>query len=281
MSLLEAVLVRGRGRSGTTMLMGLLATAPTLVTETTYPAESRYLGYLQRVADVVAAPWQEGDWTADEMMGRQHGPVGPMPFPVSVVDRDELRRRALFGLWSAFGTAARSAAPGPLTHYAEKYHDSAVTLLDAGIPVRQLRLIRDPRDAFVSVGAFNERRGFAAFGRQEGQSDEAYLDVFVGWVRHDEATIDRDVEAGAPTLVVRYEDLIVAPAAEAARIGSWLGLELDVEAVTAGRGGAAHHITAPSGVDGSVGRWRDELAPELADRLGAELAPVLARYGYA
>ena len=40
---------------------------------------------------------------------------------------------------------------------------------------RELILVRDPRDMLASILAFNRRRGFDAFGREDVGTDQEYV----------------------------------------------------------------------------------------------------------
>jgi hypothetical protein len=80
-------------------------------------------------------------------------------------------------------------------------------------------------------------------------------------------------------VVVRYEELVTDLAGVAARIGEWLGVELDADAVLAQRSDYAHHVTADS-VNASIGRWRNDLAPGEASQIARALGPRLTAYAY-
>jgi hypothetical protein len=52
-----------------------------------------------------------------------------------------------------------------------------------------------------------------------------------------------------------------------------------VERAAVSIGGMDHHMTAASAA-ASIGRWRSDLEPELAERCDAILSPVVADFGY-
>ena len=74
--------------------------------------------------------------------------------------------------------------------------------------------------------------------------------------------------------IVRYQDLVLDLPGTADRIGSWLGVELDAEATAGDTAFRSKHMTAATPKQ-SVGRWRDDLEPQVADRFSSELAPEL------
>jgi hypothetical protein len=143
-------------------------------------------------------------------------------------------------------------------------------------------LVRDLRDVFCSILAFNRKRGYQAFGRELADSDDEYIDTVR---RSGEALLSHVRAEGRDTHLVRYEDLIGQPVATLEPLLEFLGLDpaaaaAMVESADVSIGGMDHHMTAPS-ASASVGRWRTDLEPELAERCDAILSPVVADFGYA
>ncbi len=66
-------------------------------------------------------------------------------------------------------------------------------------------------------------------------------------------------------LLLRYEDLIEAPARASARLEAWLDIDLDPRVIT-DREQFSHHITS-TGSSASVGKWRAELPGREAELL--------------
>jgi hypothetical protein len=140
-------------------------------------------------------------------------------------------------------------------------------------------LVRDLRDLFCSVLAFNRKRGYEAFGRERAGSDDEYIDT----VRRSGEAL-RDHMNGRETHLIRYEDLIAEPVPTLEPLLEFLGLDpagapAMVERAAVTTGGMDHHMTAGS-ASASVGRWRRDLEPELAERCDAILSPVVADFGY-
>lgn len=146
----------------------------------------------------------------------------------------------------------------------------------------EIVLVRDLRDVFCSILAFNRKRGYDAFGRELADSDDEYIDsvrrsgeALLGHLRNDERKAH----------LIRYEDLIREPVATLEPLLSHLGLDPGaapemVERAAVSTAAMDHHMTAPSAAT-SIGRWRTELDPDLADRCDAVLSPVIADLGYA
>jgi hypothetical protein len=142
-------------------------------------------------------------------------------------------------------------------------------------------LVRDLRDVFCSVLAFNRKRGYEAFGREQAGSDDEYIDTVR---RSGEALLTHMRSDGRKTQLIRYEDLIREPVATLEPVLAALGLDPGgapemVERAAVSIGGMDHHMTAASAA-ASIGRWRSDLEPELAERCDAILSPVVADFGY-
>jgi len=150
--------------------------------------------------------------------------------------------------------------------------------------VREVFLVRDPRDVLCSTLAFNRKRGGKDdMGRSQVGSD---LEFVSHQARKYDATLLGAWRArrGA-ALLVRYEDLMRDPQAEFARIFVALGLPFSPELAQAICGGGAldagresKHRTSAS-IEGSLGRWRRELDPVMQQACRREFA-AFEEFGY-
>lgn len=246
------------GRTGTTLLMNLLGTSPAVAFDRRYPAESRIASYLARMASAMTEPYDEERHAGvtDFFFGSRPS-WGPMPFESDALDVGAWRPALLRGMWASASDALLAVRPGA-RWYAEKLAVDESALLDAGIEVVRIDLVRDPRDVLAS------RRAFRAGGTE-------------GWARDAEVVADElltrldELDAAPPDLRLRYEDLAGDLAATARALSERLGVELRAAAVER----PEHHVTTAS-VEASIGRWRRDLSE--AD--GAALAPVVDRLGY-
>lgn len=268
---MEPILVRGSwGRVGSTLLMQLLGTSTDISFDRIYPFENRVLScllhYLAPLAGPVPMPngyWMDDPeklwWVDPDSFGFRFG-GDPFPYPELGVDRSEFHRRIVRASWEAYGRTAPRPGDHRPRYYAEKYGGRAEDLLAARIPVRMVNLVRDPRDTWASVLAFDAKRGYYGFGRRDAQTHDEYRASYIEAVRRrlDEMTA---VLPGVPATTVRYEDMVADLAGEARRLGSWLGVDLDAGAVEANRDSMTHHMTTDS-VDRSVERWRQDLPAE-------------------
>lgn len=286
---LEPVLVRGPwGRVGSTLVMEMLGTSPEISFNRTYPCEDRCLSnlqhYLRPLSGASANP--DGPWLDDpnHLWWLDPAVLGfsiqgtPLNYPELDVDRRSIYAGALRGAWIAYSKSA--AWPGDVQpkFYAEKYGGGSDGLSTAGLRHYMLDLIRDPRDVWCSVLAFDAKRGYFGFGRHEQQSEEDYRMSFIEAVRR---RLDEMASTGPdiPALVVRYEDLVVDPVGQAKRLADWLGVKITAQDSLFQEDALSHHRTAPSPQD-TIGRWRRELTPDVNKLFVNELSAHLERYGY-
>ena len=266
------------GRSGSALLMQLLGTSHEVVLDPAQPYENRYLSYLQHLVRPMGDEHDPaGPWQMHQLIHRVPGVYGPLPFTPLSVDRHDLQHRSMHALWTAFSDAARARNPAA-RFYAEKIRGDFDLVVDAGIPVRAIDLLRDPRDIFASILDFDERRGFFGFGRQPGQSDLEFVETFAASVRTRAAEMRRDLPRTEVTSV-RYEDLVRDLPGVADRLGHWLGTSLSAEVVQAQVPAHRPHMTSEQPV-ASIGRWRTQLDGPVVDRLEELLADELVELGY-
>ena len=154
------------GRTGTTLLMNLLGTSPQIAFDRRYPAEYRVASYLARTAWAMTEPFDDSrhQGVTDFFFGEEPSWV-PMPFASDALEVDAWRPSLLRAMWSSASEAMLAVRPDA-KWYAEKLAVEEVALIDAGIPVLRVDLVRDPRDILAS------RRAFRA-GGTEGWAREA------------------------------------------------------------------------------------------------------------
>lgn len=267
------------GRVGSTLLMQLLATSPEIVLDRRYPqGEYRYLSYCARAASfMVRSPHPGEDPGLNELFFGPDGRFGPLPFDPESLDRADLEPALLAGLWSAFSAGFVARQPNA-RWYAEKLAVGVQPLVDAGIPLRVIDCLRDPRDVLTSIRAFTASIGVTAFGQHAGDTEGEYLERFIGAI-----TDQLDQMAATPPAVdritVRYEDFARDPTGLAHRLEQWLGVALDPAVIERTRDAMAHHRTTAS-VDASINRWARELPPLQAEQIWDAVGGRLAAYGY-
>ena len=196
------------GRTGTTLMMQLLATSPEIVFDDRYPSEYRFLSYFRRLAELATEPFDEhrhrgvtAFFFSDDLE------FGPVPFRSDVIDTRELRDPLVGAMWGACSTLIRQHHPN-VRYYAEKLAVPVDDDLRRAVPLRVIDLVRDPRDVLCSI------RGFTASGQGEDgfrrgrRNGHPRLRVPVR--RPNQVPTRRDVASprlrGAPTRALRGHD---------------------------------------------------------------------------
>ncbi len=294
---LTPILVDYFTRDGSTLMMQLLGSSPQIAVEMSFPFERKYFAYLWRWSQLLdREDWPEEQWGPQGLGSltqvRTHPLLGPPPWQPRPLIRSlpgepsmaercfelawrEFSRRAARERRSDLGAAAPDA--GPVRYFAEKHLNTWKVPLAQLPPVKLIVLLRDPRDSWVSINAFNDARGGGGLGRDRAGSREQHLENVIRRQRERLRWI-AELQEGGEVPIVRYQDLVLDLPGTADRIGSWLGVELDAEATAGDTAFRSKHMTAAT-PEQSVGRWRDDLEPEVADRFSSELAPELRAVG--
>jgi hypothetical protein len=168
---------------------------------------------------------------------------------------------------------AEKAVPGRHAWIARRLYPGA----------KEIFLVRDLRDVFCSIVAFNTKRGYRSFGMEEVADDAEYL---VRLRAQGEALRSAWRRRCGDSILVRYEDLIVEPTEVAKRILAYLELPAsDADATTMVASASVEnealrdHRTTGSGGE-SVGRWRRDMPIEMWEGCAAALDDLLAEFGY-
>jgi hypothetical protein len=167
----------------------------------------------------------------------------------------------------------------PILYYAEKALPwvSSLLLLHA-IPYKSILLVRDPRDIFLSITAFDRKRGFPGFDRRATDDDWSFAKRFVDDCRVPFQIIRKE-EANSENILLKYEVLALDLVNESRRLSQHLGVTFDVGIVEKQRSEFLHHMTSDT-PRGSVERWRRELPPQFNEFFVSKLHEELRHFGY-
>jgi len=288
---LKPLLIVGDGRSGTTLLMELLGTAPQIVFDRTHPYETRYLTYLMKWALLLRQKYQPGDeWNPGRSFDIPGSLVGPLPYMNPTFwSYEDLWKNCFRSAWNEFSRGAAGRLERPIgsllfnkprktLYYAEKSPFWLPAYLRDVMPYRVILIVRDPRDVYLSITAFVKKHGVPGFARLVEDDDWTFARRFT-MCRKTLWEVMRQEEASPNSLIVKYEDLVLNLNQEAMRIGSWLGMKLNAGAVESKPAMWAYHATSKNKAQ-SVARWQRELPAELNEFFVRGLHEEMQHFGY-
>jgi len=295
---LTPILVDHTGRDGSTLLMRLLATSPSVAIPGPYPYERKYFAYLWRWARLLERRDKSEWWTYIDLTSltfeSMKSLMGPPPWSSDLMHDpdDPMSKRMFAAAWDEFSRRATDQVradhgdpEADVRYYAEKHQDTRLIDLDELPPdLRVLVLVRDPRDMYVSFLAFDAKRQsegraeFEAARPAPGESEEERLDRFIDRERTRMRWI-AEVESAGTYPVVRYEDLVTDLTGQARRLEDWLSIRLDPDAAAGDAELRKLHVSAPT-PEASVDRWRTELDPRVGERFSGEFRDELTALGY-
>jgi hypothetical protein len=204
--------------------------------------------------------------------------------------REYVEQLAAFGQASAeqlYGRIATAQGAEHVRFYSEKHEPGPIARLLAEVDggSRELLVVRDLRDMACSMLAFGRKR--VGLPEHDGDGDEdATADFIVSLAPAVARLVAYVRERGEAAHVVRYEDLVTAPADTLAWMLSHIGVsaeaevvEAAVDAATASTPELSAHRTSPDSA-ASIGRHADELSPALLQAADEAFGPALDLFGY-
>ncbi len=272
--ILNPLMVTSVGRSGSTLLMQYLAQHPAVVVRDVYPMEATIARKIftrlpEQSLNEACQPARaslDGERLSESM--RRAGERALLEAAAAYTDIAEIQGRA----------------PHTVHFYAEKNLSPEWLVWEMCPSAREIVLVRDPRDMICSSLAFNAKRGRIAFGRQDVDTDLEYVAHRASMARP--WVIEPWSDRKERIHLVRYEDLVACPHDTLRGIFDYLGMdgsaavvEQLVDAVTGSSEILERHGTSGSAL-ASVGRWRHDLTPELADACEREFVDYMSLFGY-
>jgi hypothetical protein len=297
-AMIQPLLVRTIGRTGSTWFMRILGQHPRIATYRPFEFESRAGMYWVHVFRALSAPksylqpliatdpfgrW----WLGPETMAAP--PYIPDPEVLKFLGATCIRSLAAFcqqQLDQLYRAVAAAVGCPAASYFAEKYvPDPAVPqMLWEWYPkAKEVILVRDPRDIFCSIESFNAKRGYLAFARDQVTNEIEYSRKLIQGTHR----LLRTWKA-RPTAVhlLRYEDLVREPARTLTTLLHYLEIDSGAEVVDGILQRASlettamnQHRTSRTAAD-SIGRWQRELPANLRDLFVSECAETLAQLGY-
>jgi hypothetical protein len=296
----QPILVTTVGRSGSSWVMELLGRHPRIVSYPPWRREVKAASYWAEVLlalggpasylqPVTSAQRTEHWWLGQ---GRQ---FDERPDDDPAIERlfgsTQVREAGRFcrsRINAFYRQVARSAGKQKPRYFAEKCVPRspayAQVLREIYPGAREIFLVRDFRDVFCSILAFNERLGYPWFGREKVASDEEYARRVLS--RNYQALVRGWNERSQSAFLLRYEDLVLEPESTLRSVLSFLnlgradgllGVLLDAPADE--RRKEYRHGTSATAKD-SIGRWRKDLEPSLKAVCNEAFGESLATFGY-
>jgi hypothetical protein len=284
MPTLTPILIRSFGRSGSTLLMQLLSSSPSVAIEDRYPYEDRYISYLYTLSRVIDKKIDATDglhWSDGEVCSGKMNYVSGMPYiEGNIFDMQVLKDRLFMCAWNQFceSVVSKESLSGVVnfTHYAEKISMDLVEDTNRLIPeAKNIYLVRDPRAELLSIMQFNKKRGFHSFGWKKDDTPYSYAKSgYKSRAIFFRQALKRTEKVPNKFLLVRYEDLISNLSGESSRLEEWLNIKINSEIIETNKNNMLHHMTAMSAeasVDGWVSKLDDDVKKLYAERMGEEL----------
>jgi hypothetical protein len=283
---LMPILVTAPGRSGTTLLMSLLARSPRIVAAELVPYEVRLISYHATAFQVLTAPANlERSSHPDNLQGDGFH-VGSNPFQAEQYVHAFRKRAPLQDYYEHYAPSRLAECAADLVreyyrrladdrgkaevmYFAEKgnnvHRQTRMFARQAFGEVRELVIARDPRDVLCSHMAYFSSESEKAFHHLSHAAQQL-----------------RDIRAEnrADTHFLKYEDMVGGDAACFAALSDFLGAEITPQPADNAEKVFRKHATSAS-PEASVERWRTQLEPGLQERCATAWAPFLTTFGYA
>lgn len=297
---LAPIVLSGLGRSGSTWLMALLAAHPEVVVYREFPYESRPTRYWMQALKVLAEPSNivqsaHPDTFQNDLWWTGHNPFHDIRVANTPRHNEWFAREYVEGLATFFqrsvddwyGLVAETQGQPAARRFAEKHlwpNYIPVLMRELYPSLKEVFLVRDFRDMALSILSFDEKRGFAGFGRAEGSTDEDYVRTVLKPAA--QSLMNSWRTRGGDSHLVRYEDLVAQPRSTLAALFEYLDLDagdptLDAILASAERDSdeMRGHRTS-GGAERSIGRWRRERDDAFRAFSSETFAEELAAFGY-
>jgi hypothetical protein len=282
---LRPLLISATGRSGTTLLMRRLGDAREIVIADVYPFEMKLLTYYGHALEVLtAASSRKHPITLDELtsdpyhlgLNPFHHPQMESVYPNHAMLYQFFGQRAAARLYPALRNIIDDFYRDMQIHtrkprarfFAEKcdVFTSARNFARLAFNgVKELLLVRDPRDVHCSRRAFWSNSAESSI--QNLKTVQACMLPILQTDHHQ-------------LLVVRYEDLIQHAAETISRVSAFLELRYQIQLnPDSERQIFTSHGTSVDPAS-SIGRWKHELSAEERASLSVTFKPFLEAFGY-
>ncbi|HHN66144.1 MAG TPA: sulfotransferase [Nitrospirae bacterium] len=299
---LQPLMITSIGRTGTTRLMEFLNEHPSIVIHSNYPYEARVLGYcfhmLKNHFEVMNLSQQVNPHGYIKGQFGFHHPGTFKPIGYANIDYQfhywfneiytgEIIRASQKSIEDFYRRIASLQEKKEAIFFAEKTFPAEIPpqVWELYPKAKEIFLVRDFRDVVCSVLSFNRKREFTDFGRQCVKSDEEYISKQLK--KSALKLLQSWKERADRAYLLHYERFILDPERVLREILEYLGLDTSpsiIEAILKKALGYKDtfkvHSTSDSPLS-SIGRWKEELSPELQSLCNYALGEILHEFGYA
>jgi hypothetical protein len=273
--------IRTTGRTGSTLLLNLLKSSPSILVRGNYPFEERLLSYFYRLSQVPfygQKPIPGSHWNY-ESVNLPCGLIGLYPGEVPIVPDPLVGQSIIFkALWEAYLKCSVGEDAAKLKFLAEKTGNDIATVNNY-VYCKNIFLIRDPRDQLASMRDFDRKRGYKGFGHSSGEGVNSVRSL-CGSIRDimkiaSEISLDDERR-----MVIRYEDLIQNRDDILRRLGDWLKISFDLTEFEQENVQYRDAHSTSESQQSSIGRWRHLVTDEEAAIFHEEVGPIMDKLGY-
>lgn len=282
---LSPVMVTSTGRSGTTLLMRRLGNVPGVAIGEQFPFEVKLVTYYAKAFEILTSPGNREKSVSPELIFDDIYHVGSNPYYHYFFQEVFPRRGMLNEYFSEHvppivGAAFKQIISGFYRRLAETHQKQNVRYFAEKCDVfntardfaralypgmREIILLRDPRDVYCSQRAFWSAEPAQAFQALRSVRDRM---------------LEFHAENAPNLLFVTYEDLVREPQSAMARISDLLGLAepIAIDQAVEDQQFKQHGTSRDAGA--SIGRWRRELTNEELRNFDQEFGAYFDTFGY-
>jgi hypothetical protein len=284
------------GRSGSTLLIRLLATHPSIVASDFDPRIATHwcsvfrgltdpTQYLRRLAPGSRLP---GPAVLGWWLGTRRGSNPFVAGDLELIERfyatapEDVATFCQRQVDAAYVEIARGVGRPDAAYFAEKFAPNVVPALtlEMNPKAREILLVRDFRDYLASVLAFNKKLGVSEFGAERFPDPEEQIRWLGGVV----SRLGRGWrERRERSHLVHYEDLVQRPTEALRELHEYLELEATpavLESMLQTLNEEGQFVRTTEDASHSIGRWRRDLTPQLQRAAEEAFAGSLELFGY-
>jgi hypothetical protein len=282
---LPPILLTSTGRSGTSLMMRRLGHDRSIVVAGAFPYEMKLLTYYAHAFEILTAAGNHQKSLDPTLIFNDTYHLGLNPFnhvnfadtfPRPYMIHDFFEKQSAPIIADAFKAivsrfydhAGKSQSKHSAKYFAEKcevFNPTRDFTRAVYGKMREIILVRDPRDVFCSYRSF-----WSTPTEQSAQILRSVRDKMLDFKR----------EASSDSLFVRYEDMVRQPEEVLARISEFLGLDhvITIDPSVEEADFKVHATSRDSG--SSIGRWRSELSSEEFQQFNTDFGEFFEAFGY-